>query len=797
MRGAYQEGGKPGEITSAMKTPEEYQRAITELTTTSPEVAEAQSARLDEVVDEALRHTVGEHERQVLEYARGIFKWTLFGKSEEQLPDGLVIGSHRGRPAVRLDARKLITLDCIIDAGSRLEQFGFEEVVEAVDADIESRSDAVREEMQGESRQNPAYLFMQSFDVHAQPEIVDVPLDEREKAIRAGQVRQEVIERHNLLEPGGVFERASSADTELRRGLWHIDDETKPQVESRSDQNPTERARAYLAERAIDYHIARRDNIEDTPEVRERLKQLMLSTDAPADNAEGYDRFILFDDATSSTYVLSEELTEGSPLMEEVLAGSILRNYVNTLLRDYDPSLPYDQAVEKTVNQAVQEVWEFMFDDIGKAGALDNIGEYDPAIRNSLMTPRGEQVPQGTLTEHAHLHHHGTGDTEFMTREAAESLQEQYVGHIESGTIPGMRVLQIRSRDETLPHTSDRSDAVLRLHGREFNDHDPSIPGFTLVARNDLEGRYEFTRNDTDPYASPEVPISTQQAQELADTYRAIGLNQLAFRMSQNTELTVADLAEYITIYSTYPLPQETRYSEQYPRSHSTPDLESFRDFVDDGRLAVQCTGAKNFMKLSLQQLFGVESASSIAGRAIGTGDITELQHGQTTFTHNGESYIIDTTPPSRAGMGTLPNPPSDAPLRPPRPTAHEQLQRTPRQQEISAEIPRDPSAQLHAARASLETQLGAAMGIRGQQALYEAVAKLQPNVDPVRRTTEMAIQAAEGAATREAAESLVTYLQNYRQQPRETLRAQGYPVYEPRLLDLLHMTAQRIYRNA
>jgi hypothetical protein len=109
-----------------------------------------------------------------------------------------------------------------------------------------------------------------------------------------------------------------------------------------------------------------------------------------------------------------------------------------------------------------------------------------------------------------------------------------------------------------------------------------------------------------------------------------------------NPDLTVSQLAQNISQTNKYSLPSKTQLTE-------IPDtIAGYAEQVKNGKLLMQCVGSSNFMKLSLENAFGIGSAGVIGGTELPSHGrrISAIGHQQTTFVdpETSQQYILDAT---------------------------------------------------------------------------------------------------------------------------------------------------------
>ncbi|HSX15174.1 MAG TPA: hypothetical protein VLF40_00075 [Candidatus Saccharimonadales bacterium] len=392
--------------------------------------------------------------------------------------------------------------------------------------------------------------------------------------------------------------------------------------------------------------------------------------------------------------------------------------------------------------------------------------------------------------------------THVLTRDHMRKLREKRLGNIRtdlsifSGV--GRVVFFITPKEDaqlSWPY-DHRGITLTTQYEMEDAGKLPFIPGAVLVGANRY-GEYYFSPADKDPYATCRVPISGRHQRKLVRRYRELGLDSLATRVDSYSDLTVEALREAIEAESEYLM------TDKYIGSIYNPEkmrLDDFKDFVIGGRAQLQCTGAHNFLRLSLEVAFGRGCCGSVSGHLFSgpASRITEEKHIQTTFAHKGYTYILDATPSSNEYLAPSARSRSDH-------NAGAQASFTPdyvdvgvhklssvQVEAISAttvEEVKEPTAaeKLGAVAVGLNKQLCVYFDVPNVDVLYERLHKL-PEDDPIRRTLKEILRAADNGvvASLEILEEVKRYVDRYTQNDKATLDRYGLRQYDADLTRML-----------
>lgn len=327
-------------------------------------------------------------------------------------------------------------------------------------------------------------------------------------------------------------------------------------------------------------------------------------------------------------------------------------------------SLPYDSFLDRMLRQSFQ---------LSKHPAATSMVAEEPwwsrTLHAALKEPPDEAIPYttyaGLLQQNDHLREETSGwsidsltgeqlSDKLNTKKGSIAVDKSYHG---SAT----RIATTRPKDSSIgPYGPDATLTITEGEAR-YNATDPYIPGFHLVGRQAIAGswavEYKFEpASEGDPYVPCLVAVPDDGKAALADAYRTIGMTHLADLVENDAALTVESLRSYITEDIIYPYPTTETSS-----GGGNETLGIFRVFVENGKLATQCSGTALFIKCSIDTAFGHGYANVIQGRAVPmlTTDLTAVEHAQVAANLEGKLYLLDAFPSSSTFMpGMAPNAP-------------------------------------------------------------------------------------------------------------------------------------------
>lgn len=183
-------------------------------------------------------------------------------------------------------------------------------------------------------------------------------------------------------------------------------------------------------------------------------------------------------------------------------------------------------------------------------------------------------------------------------------------------------------------------------HGQQVE-----IPGYSFVGADQADGQY-FVRGGVDPYTgSDTIMLAPERITQLAAAYDDIGLHSLAQQLVRSRELSVDKLVSLIRAASVYTF--ETGQAN-FERSWTEVNtFSSLKQYVDNDRIRLQCTGSGTLLALSLSMVLPEGTVTQFDGPLLSrTGiHISGLEHRQVILKYNSRNYILDATPalPGRA----------------------------------------------------------------------------------------------------------------------------------------------------
>jgi len=780
---------------------------LLDVLTLPEELQEEIQDRLQEVAIQALATTINPHDRHDLAMTVNIVAWRLLSAPGDPLPAGLVQGyAEDGTSQITYDTRLGFGEVCAREALHKLHATGLENVTRLLGKSIEERhgSEKIQGLIKRSIEDSQALQFIQTLANGGLQQQKDAqPLTPFWRMIRETQATHSVRERWGLTAHEAIEPR-TEPDYDLRRELSRIDDETM-QIPSSPDSEPLTRLRSYL-EQAIQTAF----NKEKPDEAfigfgrDEDGDRVIRSAARP----EGYWGDELYDYIQLAAHTLAQQINEVAPHVQRMAEEYIFYLMRNVVWPEDTTPKDFTQLSEQAIEKAL---WiEESFTEARYVDAADYSRHEKHAsatFHNSLLSPSGSYIDLSQLpkdTSSGHEHYSGSPET---PRACINTLKDKPLGEVlrvsPNGRSPhAHRLIQSEPKQE-LSALSGNEELVISLFGEEFkHGQQPYIPGYRLVGN--TQNTYGFVRDERgDPYASADIPLTPEQSRTLVKRYTEVGLEELAQAMQRSSHLTVQGLTSLVADYSVYTTRHEADQANPPIDTYIyTLVLSDFRQVVRNGRPHVQCSGAAQLLRLSLETIFGRGSAATTGGYQLSRRTIsTNSKHEQTVFTHEGRTYLLDATPSSLSG-----HTPSDYLFKGPHMRFGQHsltslaiartVQTDPRTLERAAVVEYDQlelrEHKIASLRRSFDTQLTTLLETPHKDAAYDIVNKL-PEHDPFSRTLHVVLRASYKDNVQEDIKRLSEYLQSYEQADESLRRQMNVRSYDDATIRLLRNTVEQL----
>jgi len=753
--------------------------------------------------------------QRALELYAGIADWYLFGKPGQPFPQGLILGYERlysvPDAIPSLDTAEPYLNMRISLAHSRLMKLGLGEAVAAVESHLSCRREIIHEVVQDYIKQSNEYAVLAAFD-QPNPDTTQQPLSTYWHQIREMQEAQAVQHRYSL-NPGEPMTRDNSAYFELQQRRHRIDEETQWRQGDGDDTNSLERVRQLF----MSYIL---DDLQALDRIPSSYPPSRLSVRSDKEIARKHPYHFAL------TVHWKSEDDENGEVEHDYPMGALIYDVVKAFSKDYRLDNNTMEFITRVfvayaahevldprgggnltdrLHQALEESAAHIAGVLLSAhGARDYYGSFQFAEQIMLLKrPEGQSQPvpnyvNGDWRELLYQDMHLASRSEYQ-RNANQRLGsvEQY-GPL-AYRVPMRLMVDDGAPVKILPVWVDAADLVIKddYYSLQRNLH---VPGYVLVSANNVAGDFRYVVDpEGDPYAPCQVLLTQEALINLQETYRTIGLEQLAEELKASPHVTVAELTDLIRKHATYYLPDSFAGEREWDVASSLdarkPELYDLKDFsklVVDGKLQLQCTTAADFLKQSLQECSPQAAIGTVDGYVINGSSsiINGVKHVQVTFVHEGKQYILDSTPSLDVPIEQDYEPYKDYVD-----DGHEQYAASipsvdlPEQPEAETKYHATPeltpAEEIDGLYRSLQEQLKIIFDTRELTTVEKRLVKL-PKHDPVRRSYEAFARYGNGRVTLEQLAELAAYTAGCADATEQARRKLGIQHYTPDFLQQL-----------
>jgi|GEM_PF-4222784 len=753
----------------------------------------AQEPRIAAALAAAQETSVTAEEHYAVTLAADVLRWQFFAKTGDPLPPGLTLSDCYTLPGIQniqCDPYQGLGMNQYMAARQTLIECGLDEVSDAVSNDLAGRKLEITNQLTAVLTTSDAYRLLSSFNLQKPAAPTEVPLDKARRSARRGEIHKafdgETLE--NALPQSAVQAAHWFAGKQLlQRGLSRLDGETMQQPAPQSE-DALKRARRFFAPIVAKKWLSG-PNIDYTSQINALVNYDPRSgKPAPA--------------ALSSLQILeAPDILRGiNPdndfnARQLAIDGSLLRYFVRKIFTAV-PTDSYDNILEISTRLTVNQLFGNLLGTPYR--------QYDllmhPLLSDIMAAPKGPYLSGEKIHENSANHTAG-----FITKDKLEKDSATIIGRVEYGNPGTTRVITLQPKTDTLPPHPSGVSLVINLDHADYEHFDPYLPGYHLISR---EGnQYGFIESDRDPYEPASVPLSLERQALLLPEYAQIDFDAIT-RYLGDPNLTLEQLIRAIQHHTRYPYPKTvipSGFSEgALPHSFTPRQFRDFKPLIRDNKLVAQCSISAEFVKMSIDTMFGEGLARIVSGHTVSpSGIITAATHAQLAFRSPDGIYQIYETAASGSGFAPMPG------------TLRERAafwwgRRQLRRAIKAAPVETRPETTKKSASAngeeiqierrkfllgelalSFEQQLGIVLAARNRDDLFKHIVNLPPGVDPVRRTMELVLRTKSGETTPEQVAELDRYLKVYsRTSPFERDRV-GVESYGDDLIDLLTVTTR------
>jgi hypothetical protein len=415
--------------------------------------------------------------------------------------------------------------------GRQFDRAGMADIGKQVSKEIDKNGAEIKATLVEFLRQSPEYQLLASFD-RPERQVKDEPLNPYWRQVRQTQIEHEVRTKYGI-NHGEDFIAGSPAQRELGKRLYHMDDETKPQLSKPiGGKVGLHRARNYLTPFVVEALNEGKDEHE-----KRTLKGIYFENEWLGGVAIGYkeaagkdeeDEF--WDFAGPAGYLLSERIYTGHKDIQHIsglFAGLAIEQIFH----------PGNRNIIEALEDAIETAVEITEDDMRGMLPGGHMTSYPGGIDFLLKAPQAEVIEDGEIPAREWYDRTWENvfrrNSQFSTRGELLRDQRKIEGVVRKYGPDNFRVAA-RLILKTLclnPEIIDgQEDLVIELWNHD-NETEPFIPGYKLTTK-DGYGRFGFeVDSNGDQYARCNVPVNKQRRAKLAGEYRTLGLNTLADKL--------------------------------------------------------------------------------------------------------------------------------------------------------------------------------------------------------------------------------------------------------------------------
>lgn len=565
---------------------------------------------------------------QAITYTADILRWGYWGEYGSPLPAGMKFAKTGKGTELHFDGERLDS-GLFAETHGLIANCGFDDFERQVGHRLHQNAERIREFTTPVLERHPVVRLFRGIAEQESSERLERPLTEYEKVLGASIIGTEVKMQFGMHE-SEAFAKGSAAEFRYRRRLAQ-------QELATMEDRPRNTAAHEIAKATIESYahtLIGSDADFSHKKITSKEQAVSLLRKEAAERADPYHFRKVADYMIAD---LAKQPHDFSDSVVEYALGKILRNiYQNT-----------EGTVSQTLDVGIAD---------GVGGLYDRLEEVLPGTYSHpysnletfalLNQPRQETMtptPPGYDVDDAYYALEAMGGTFW------ENVPEVpgSVGTVQADTSEHVgRLLHYRPVQAPYVslHDAPRHDMSVTIENSYIERGLPVVPGYTLLAR--AAGHdvctFFYEANQDDPYAECPLPIKDAGRQALVEAYREIGLVDLSIEVAEAGNLTIGRLTRMIARHSVYG-------NALVGPAKQISGVRDCADFVADGRLIAQCTGARAFLCSSLREASSADGVYgrvflSFSGKALGLNDVPLQGHAQLGLIEDGKLYMLDAT---------------------------------------------------------------------------------------------------------------------------------------------------------
>jgi hypothetical protein len=572
-----------------------------------------------------------DNSREALGHTADILKWTFWAEYGDPLPAGLKVETHERENVSKLALNEeLVSPDIFNEGKYLLNECGMRDLRDQIKEERSEKYATVVPEVAEAINELPLAQAITTVASAANHEDEEGPLSSSRQIVERSKLQGRIV-HETRGESKHPPDRTDIGHSRYKTGEFEIEMATEPQPDKASKNDARwARVKAFIHDAAEKHEndINKDSPLEDTAGLASSYFRRELATTKDLDDVSlmyttGYGmlRHLLQADTR-------EDFDTAFTAAREVAAEGSLKEGRYGMLNRYHEADEYTSGLER----------QFWLHQPKTTYQTESSPTYDITAAEDAIRDTADNRPRWEVNRD-------------LPGRIGEVLQNP-------AAISGRIVRYVVGETADLAYTDKPTDASIVMIDKK-TDRILDIPGMELLGKVQItpyEDAYYFAPNpNEDPYAPCLVPLPIAPLSDLIETYRTIGLHDLANDLQGLTGPTVFDLQCLLSTYTTSP---ETMYNMSY----SVNNLLDCRHFVEDNKLEAKCGGSVTFLRLSIEELFENASMSPVRGYLIGGHIISRTGHRQLGVVLDGGLYYLDSAAVSPASIALQRNSSQSAP---------------------------------------------------------------------------------------------------------------------------------------
>ena len=611
---------------------------------------EQQAERFDTITSNVLGSLTEYSKAKLVHSVADKLQWLYFGKDGEPLPDNFAIVESKRTDEGKITAQYDTVRTTVADVVTPMSGFNESRILKSfqhfglTSINVERKkfrnqavsSDEMKVAHDALLENSPFMQFLVSFK-SAPTQKSNRPLTLFEKQIRTAQSENDVRQKYGI-SANQDMRLYTNAQRALARTVAALDEETLPTI--KDSVSEIDVLKDFILQDLQKWHQSLKPS-----DVRLNYSAIKIAQDIRGgyfnDDTDLYAKSLADTLADISDKPL---LVDGQVFMQEAIQILFVANLnsVDELIAQLMRSNLFN-----TVN--LPHLYDEKCLSVNQILAIRGVATFAPTVSNLNAHP-DEVFDSDSRVSFLHDKDYQSGGG-IVSKEEQERKKQCIVGSVERFIDdPVDRLITTGNRVFSFKPSTQAAVAIdMRLHLKSLADNEvPSVPGYDLVAYDDIAQTYDFSKQLQDPYDRATIELSLAEKQAMIQRAHDLDVPNALIRKLNRGAHTLADVAEIIASSSEYTY--EANQSGKYPWM-----------YVKRGKLQLQCSGAAELVQFLLNQVnldrLGQVRIGAISGLLLAADDdkITLEYHRQNVVTYgDGTISIFDATPSDPNDFGSL-----------------------------------------------------------------------------------------------------------------------------------------------